>query len=219
MKITYEKFDEYYIFSNSPNKRVYLGPHSPDDYVEDELNQQKRTASAWYKEIHTGKDITWDDIMSYKHDGSKQGNGFVFYGPEDNWQKRENYTYEGGHTFDFERKVKGLASFGNGQRSATYVETYRSEAWAYVSGKTIEQQKQIEKDIEDRMEKFDREHPYLIGLHDRLGYLDGDRNPITVEEQQIMVKAKYGDDVFEIADAKVSPEIRKLVDQAYKGKE
>jgi hypothetical protein len=139
MKITYEKFDNYYIFSNSPNTRVYLGPYSPDDYVEDELNQQKRSASAWYKEIHTGKDITWDDIMSYKHDGSKLGNGFVWYGsPAHNFDYKENYTYEGGHSFDFKHKIKGLASFGNTTRSATYVETYQSEAWAYVSGKTIE---------------------------------------------------------------------------------
>jgi hypothetical protein len=60
------------------------------------------------------------------------------------------------------------------------------------------------------MDKFDREHPYLIGLHDRLGYLDDNRNPITIEEQQAMVKKKFGDDVFEIADSKVSPETRKL---------
>ena len=32
------------------------------------------------------------------------------------------------------------------------------------------------------MDKFDREHPYLIGLHDRLGYLDDNRNPITIED-------------------------------------
>jgi hypothetical protein len=69
------------------------------------------------------------------------------------------------------------------------------------------------------MDNFDREHPYLINLHDRLGYLDDDRNPITIEEQQVMVKKKFGDDVFDIANAKISPEAIKFADQVMKIRE
>ncbi len=171
--ITYEKFDNYYIFSHEPNTRVFLGNNSPDDYVEDELNQQKRSASSWYKEIHTGKEITFDDVLDYDHDGSKPGNGFVWCGSSNHeFDKRENYTFEGGCSFEFERKIKGLATFGNGQRSASYVKEFKTEAWAYVSGHSIERQKEIEAEVQARMDEFDRERPYLINLHDRNGYHD-----------------------------------------------
>ncbi len=202
--ITYEKFDDYYVFSHEPNSRVYLGSNSPDDYVEDELNQQKRSASSWYKEIHTGKDVTWDDIMDYDHDESMPGNGHVWYESMNSYHefyKKESYTWEGGCSFEFERKVKGLATFGNGVRSASYVPEFRAEAWAFVSGHTMERQKQIDAEVQASMDEFNREHPYLINLHDRNGYHDDDGNPITMEEQQAMVKARYGDDVFEIADS------------------
>lgn len=216
--ITYEKFDNYYVFSHEPNTRVYLGNHSPDDYVEDEMNQQKRSASSWYKEVHTGKKVTWDEIMDYDHDNSKPGNGQVWYesmNPHHEFDKKENYTWEGGCDFEFERKITGLATYGNfsANRSATYVPEFKSEAWAYVSGHSMERQKEIEAEIRASMDEFNREHPWLVNLHDHDGYHDDEGNSITVDQHIINMKAKYGDDVFELAEAKVDPEIKKQVEK------
>ena len=212
--ITYEKFDNYYIFSHEPNTRVYLGANSPDDYVEDELNQQRRTASAWYREVHTGNTVTWEDIMDYGHDGSKPGNGLVWYGSASHeFDHRENYTFEGGHTFDFKRKVKGLARFGNNIRQASYVPDFKSEAWAYVSYHSMERQKEIESQTRASIDEFNRDHPWIVNLHDTRGYLDDNGNSITIDQHVMAMKERYGDDVFELAEAKVDPEIKKKVEK------
>lgn len=216
---TYEQRENYFIINGNENKRIYADV-SPEDYIEDLINQEKRNASAWYKEIHTGKEVTWDEIADYDHDGSKPGNGFVWYGSADHeFDKRENYTWEGGFSFEFERKVPGLATFGSNERSATYESKYKTEAWAFVNGKTIEEQLEVEKKVRESIDDFNRRHPWLYNLHDRLGYLDDDGNQITFEEHQEMVKKKYGDDVFEKADAELqkkfdaNPALKKAVDE------
>ena len=219
MTYTYEKRGNYFIINGNENSRVYTDAN-PEDYIEDLINQEKRSASAWYKEVHTGKEVTWDEIADYDHDGSKPGNGFVWYGSADHeFDKRENYTWEGGFSFKFERKVPGLATFGSNGRSATYESKYKTEAWAFVNGKTIEEQREIERMSRERMDDFNRRHPWLYNLHDRLGYLDDNGNQITFEEHREMVKKKYGDDVFEKADAELQkkfdadPVLKKAVDE------
>lgn len=218
---TYEKIGDYYIFNGDHSRRLYLGSNSIEDYIEDEANQAIRSASAWYKEVHTGKEITFDDVLDYDHDGSKPGNGFVWYGhPSHELDKRENYTFEGGHTFEFERKVTGLATFGNGKRSATYVKEFRSEAWAFVSGKTLEEQKSIEAQVQAHIDEFNRNHPWLVNLSDRLGHVDDEGNPISISEHETRMKAKYGDDVFDKAEAKMKaetdPKILEMVEKCRK---
>lgn len=204
-EIIYEKFEDYYVFSNNPNTRVYLGKESPEDYIWDELEQQKRTASSWYKEVHTGKEITFKDVLAYDRDGSKPGNGQVWYDGDDEddgfGRKKESYTFEGGHTYDFTRKLH-LASMGSSAKSCKYVSDDKAAqrlAWAWYFNKTLEKYDIDQKEIEDKREEAARKNPHLHNLmwvSGEMYYVDDNQNRISLEEHEKNMKAKFGDDVF-----------------------
>ena len=185
MNTTYTKHDDYYVFDDQPFTRIYLGDKSIEDYIWDQEQQAMRSASAWYKEIHTGKDVTWDEIMDYNYDGSKPGNGCVWYGsPDHEFDKRENHTFEGGHTHDFERKLS-MASVGSttsGARSSHYIQGDKAIArlaWAYAFNQTLEEYDEMQKESEARLAEFDTKYPLLKDLvwaNGEMYYQDKDGN-------------------------------------------
>lgn len=214
MQITYEKFDDYYIFSHQPEMRVYLGDASPEDYIWDEEQQAKRSVSSWYKEVHTGKEITWDDIRDYEYDGSKPGNGCVWYGsPAHDFDKRENYTFEGGHSHDFVRRLH-LSQWGNLSTGKGCKYLYKDKAMerlahAYFFNQSLEQYDAQQEEFRKEREKQKRESPALYNLMMVSGetyYVDDNDQRITVDEHCARMKAELGEDCFEIADAKIREE-------------
>lgn len=227
MSITHTRIGDYYIFSHEPNTRVYLGDAAPNDYIWDELEQQKRSASSWYKEIHSGKEITWDDIMNYKHDGSLPGNGLVFY-DEGEWCKRENYTFEGGCTHNFERKLS-LGGMGKlGGESCKYNQKDKAAekaAWCFFFNQTSEEYDARQEENRLQREKQKRDNPGMHNLMMVSGesyYVDDDNNRITMEEHVKKMKEELGEDCFELANARIRelyPEGAKITDELYKLRE
>lgn len=197
MKITYEKFEDHYVFSHKPKTRVYLGEASPEDYIEDELNQNKRSASAWYKEIHTGKVITFKDVLEYNHDGSKPGNGYVWYGGlDDEFGRRENHTFEGGHTFEFQHKLR-MSSLGNmstkvGVEYPSGNKAMERLAMSHYFGQTLEEYDAQQEKYRLEREETKRKYPLMHNLIMMAGetyYVNDAGERITPDEHIEIMKA------------------------------
>ena len=193
MQITYESFGEYYIFSHDLNTRVYLGDASPEDYIHDELEQQKRSAS---------------------------------YIPPKN---KKDFNDLGTWTYDFKRRLS-LGEMGNFTTNikAKYNQNCKAAerlAWIWFLNTTPEEYDARQAQLQRERDERAREMPYLHNLmmywKEGIGnvsyYVDDDGNEITFEQHQINMKAKYGDDVFELAakNNPPSPEAKKFLEQYY----
>lgn len=165
-EITYEKFNDHYVFSHKPKVRVYLGEANPDDYVWDEQQQAIRSASCYHYIIATGEKV----------DGYPEG--------EIAGSASATVDYKCDH--DFERRIKGIASFGNfsNGRGCEYqskdkVSQRLAESWYF--NKTLEQYDQQQEQYRIKSEAFDKKYPYLKNLMLVSGetyYVDDDGNRI-----------------------------------------
>ena len=207
----YEKIGDYYIFNNNPKTRVYLGKAHPEDYMYDEAEQAKRSASAWYKEVHTGKSITWDKIMDYEQNDSKPGNGLVWYeNSSHDLGKREDYTFEGGHALEFKRKLC-MGEMGNLNKTIKYNQKDKScerLAWIDFLETSPEEYDTRQSQFAKESEEIARKSPWLHnlcmawkeGVGNETYYTDDEGNRISPNEHVELMKKKFGNDVFELAE-------------------
>lgn len=214
MEITYENHGDYYTFSNDPEARVYLGDVPPEDYIHDVQEQAKRTASCYYYEIKTGKKVD-KEIAYASHD-------LIWHGPSHRGDKEEDYTYGFKCDYDFKRKTS-LASYHVHDRTVSYNQkdpAMERLATAYAFGQSLEEYDKRKKEFQDEMDEFARKNPSITNLMMVGGrppyYVDDEGNEISSDKHIELMKAKYGDDVFDLERERLERETPEEVKQMIK---
>jgi hypothetical protein len=171
--ITYVKTDEYYIFSHKPKVRVYLGEASPEDYIFDELEQAKRSATCYYVNKKTGQKVTSVNADFGFHDEHE------FMCP-----------------YVFKRKLH-LAAWGNFStgKGVEYISSDKAMerlAVSYFLGQTLEQYDARQEQFRLEREEQKHKHPLLHNLMMVDGetyYVDDNGKRITFDEHVELMKA------------------------------
>lgn len=192
MQITYEKFDDYYLFSHKPDTRVYLGNNNPEDYILDELEQMKRTKSCGYFDK----------------------NGLMVEEPEEyDDEFYDNHEYE--CTYSFIRKIGGMQHLGGPDKSCEFVSSESDKAWAWYIGKTPEQYQEHKAEIEKKFDARKREKPSLHNLVMANGetyYVNDAGDRISFEEHVALMKEQLGEDCFDKERENLDPKYKKFAE-------
>lgn len=181
MNITYEKFDDYYIFSSNPKQRVYLGTATTEDYIHDVAEQAKRSASCHYVHKETGAEVSSKNDL-------------------DPYDIIDNYEYE--CSYEFKNKLH-MGSMSGLKKSCTYNSedpAMERLANAYFFNQTLEQYDARQEEHRLKREKSKRENPELHNLmwvDGRMYYVDDDGKEISNEEHFKKMRAELGDDYFD----------------------
>lgn len=177
MTITYEKHGDYYIFSHKPKVRVYLGEALPEDYIWDELEQRKRSASCYHYVIATGEKV--DDYP----DGEIAGSASA--------------TVDYKCDYEFTRRISGMCSMGNfstgvGVEYASKDKAMKRLAEAHYFNKTLDQYDAQQDEYRLKREEDKHRHPLLHNLmmvNGETYYVNDDGKRITFEEHYEFMKA------------------------------
>lgn len=226
MEITYKKYDNYYIFSDEPNTKVFLGDIPPEDYIHDQVHQAKRRASCYHYEIATGKKVSQEE--AYEKSWEKEE--LIWHG-EDLTHEHDsikNYTYGYKCDYDFQRKTF-LTTMGGTNGNFKYNSKdpkMKRLAESEFFGYTLDLYDLMQKKHREEREEFERLNPsitnlMMIGGRDPF-YVDYDHNEITCEQHTALMKEKYGEDVFEKEaerlEKETSPEVKEIVKQILAGR-
>ena len=199
MKITYENKGDYYVFSDNPDTRVYLGNASPEDYIHDVEQQTQRSESCYYYDIKTGKKVSQDEAF----DKSFEKGELIWHGAQHELDKIENYTYGYKCEYDFKRKL-ALASYGGPRKSCKYISKDKAMnrlATAYFFDQTLEEYDKRQEEFQKERDESKRKNPSIHNLMCVSGetyYVDDDGNRITPSEHIKLMKEQLGEDCFDI---------------------
>lgn len=216
-----EKTNDYAVFSHAPNTKVYLGDCPIEDYIHDEENQLKRSASCYYYEIATGKKVSQDEVFGKEEDGNIE---LVWHGEEFTHEndKISNYKYGYKCDYDFERKTAfgGMESLTGPQIKYNQRDksSYRL-AWIDFMQITPEEYDKREAKFAKEREDDARKSPYLHNLmwvDGRMYYVDDNKNEISLDQHIELMKKKFGDDVFELAEKRRKEENPELYELSMK---
>lgn len=198
----YKDFGDYHVFYDNPDTRVYLGGASPEDYMWEEAEQKKRSNSLYYYKKSTGEKV--DELP----EGEILG-----------------HEYECKCSYEFESKLR-MGYMGSPDRKACYnVRSKSAErlAWIYFLDDTPEAYDARQEEFRKQREDDARNRPFLHNLmmvwNPEVGnetyYVNDEGKRITLDEHVALMKAKFGDDVFELAakNNPVSPEVKALMDK------
>lgn len=198
----YEDFGDYHVFYDDPDTRVYLGGASPEDYIWDEQEQKKRSNSLYYYKKSTGEKV--DELP----DGEILG-----------------HEYDCKCSYEFDRRLT-MGAMGSRERNTKYNSASKAAkrlASIYFFNITPETYDAREEKFRRKREEDARNRPYLYNLmmvwNPDIGnetyYVDDEGKRITLDEHVSLMKAKFGDDVFELAEKNnpVSHEVKALADK------
>lgn len=180
--ITYEKFDDYYVFSCNPKTRIYLGDASPEDYIHDKIEQAKRIESCSHYVIATGEKV----------DGYPKG-------------ELAGETVEYKCAYSFVRRLS-LSTLSGPRGSVEYESKNKAMerlAQACFFGQTLEEYDARQLEIQAKRDEQARKRPLMHNLswvNGRTYYTNDDGVEISFEEHKRYMKEKFGDDVFEKAE-------------------
>jgi hypothetical protein len=186
-KITYEKFEDHYIFSHEPNTRVYLGNISPEDYIWDQEQQALRTASCKYINKITGKPA--EEPKCNLEDDS-----------EYDWKFYDNHKFE--CTYEFKQRAH-CAYMGGPKRSVKHASGDKAMerlAWIYYMDETPEVYDARQKSYRLDAEKRKKENPMmhnLMWVSGELYHVNDAGERITFDEHIALMKEQLGEDCFE----------------------
>lgn len=221
METTYKNYGDYYIFNDSPETRVYLGEVSPEDYIHDQIHQAKRSASCYNYELTTGKKVSQEEAFEKSYEKGEliwredEGVEVDYAG-----RPKSNFTYGYRCDYDFNRRTSlGYMMFGD--KSVKYNQNdpaMERLARAYAYGQTLEEYDAQQAAFKQERDDWARKHPSLTNLMMVGGkppyYVDDDGKEITIQEHRVLMKEKYGDDVFEKeaerSERETPPEVKKM---------
>lgn len=189
----YQKFDNYFVFDENPELRVYVREEKIQDYIHDVTEQKKRSESCHYVHKETGvkkKNIDFD---------------------QDDYDD-----YEFTCTYDYKSKLS-KASYGGKDKHCTYDRDDKEMeklANCYFFNKTSEEYDKQEEEWKAKRLEQQRKMPMLHNLIMVAGrapyYVNDDGEEITIEEHMRLMKEQLGDDCFEYADSLISEEAKQF---------
>jgi hypothetical protein len=207
--ITFTKHDDYYLFSNNPETRVYLGSVKPEDYIWDEEQQALRTASCGYFNKVTG-----EKAVEPKCDLEDDS--------EYDWQFYEEHEYQ--CTYDFIRRAH-CAYLGSSKKNVRFISADKAMerlAWIYYLDQTPEEydarQEQYKVEAEERKRRSPAMHNLMMVAGETY-HVDDNGKRITFEEHIALMKEQLGEDCFDVAHQRMqeeNPEIMKLAEEVAK---